>query len=76
VSATLVARGLAAAARPVHADQANDINHLDLPAIEQLEAALASYPGTLLLVTHDRRMLEAVTVSRRLEVAGGSVTSR
>ena len=36
-------------------------NHLDLAAIEQLEAALASYPGTLLLVTHDRRMLEAVT---------------
>src|ERR1017187_6559440 len=35
-------------------------NHLHLPAIEQLESALASYPGTLLLVTHDRRMLEAV----------------
>ena len=50
-------------------------NHLDLPAIEQLETALASYPGTLLLVTHDRRMLEAVTVNRRLEVAGGTVTS-
>jgi ATPase subunit of ABC transporter with duplicated ATPase domains len=50
-------------------------NHLDLPAIEQLEAALASYPGTLLLVTHDRRMLEAVAVNRRLEVAGGTVTS-
>ena len=33
-------------------------NHLDLPAIEQLESALASYPGTLLLVTHDRRMLD------------------
>ena len=42
----------------------------------QLEAALASYPGTLLLVTHDRRMLEAVTVNRRLEVADGTVTSR
>ena len=51
-------------------------NHLDLPAIEQLEAALASYPGTLLLVTHDRRMLDAVTVTRRIEVAGGTVTSR
>ena len=51
-------------------------NHLDLPAIERLEAALASYPGTLLLVTHDRRMLEAVTVNRRLEVADGTVTSR
>ena len=51
-------------------------NHLDLPAIEQLESALASYPGTLLLVTHDRRMLDAVTVNRRLEVADGTVTSR
>jgi ATPase subunit of ABC transporter with duplicated ATPase domains len=51
-------------------------NHLDLPAIEQLEAALAAYPGTLLLVTHDGRMLEAVTVSRRIELAAGTVTSR
>lgn len=49
-------------------------NHLDLPAIEQLESALASYPGTLLLVTHDRRMLEAVSVGRRLVVDGGRVT--
>jgi len=48
-------------------------NHLDLPAIEQLEAALDEYPGTLLLVTHDRRMLDAVHVTRRLEVGGGKV---
>ncbi|MFI9495817.1 MULTISPECIES: ABC-F family ATP-binding cassette domain-containing protein [Streptomyces] len=48
-------------------------NHLDLPAIEQLESALDSYTGTLLLVTHDRRMLEAVRTTRRLEVAGGTV---
>ncbi|QNP66448.1 ABC-F family ATP-binding cassette domain-containing protein [Streptomyces genisteinicus] len=46
-------------------------NHLDLPAIEQLESALASYTGTLLLVTHDRRMLEAVHTTRRIEVSGG-----
>ncbi|MGW5125871.1 ABC-F family ATP-binding cassette domain-containing protein [Streptomyces sp. NPDC004069] len=51
-------------------------NHLDLPAIEQLESALDSYQGTLLLVTHDRRMLDAVRVTRRLEVAGGKVTER
>ncbi|AXB43097.1 ABC-F family ATP-binding cassette domain-containing protein [Amycolatopsis albispora] len=51
-------------------------NHLDLPAIEQLESALASYSGTLLLVTHDRRMLDAVEVTRRLEVAEGRVTER
>ncbi len=51
-------------------------NHLDLPAIEQLEAALASYPGTLLLVTHDRRMLDAVHTTRRLEVAAGRVDDR
>jgi len=49
-------------------------NHLDLPAIEQLESALDSYPGTLLLVTHDRRMLEAVRVTRRFEVVDGRVT--
>ncbi|MBQ0985827.1 ABC-F family ATP-binding cassette domain-containing protein [Streptomyces sp. F63] len=51
-------------------------NHLDLPAIEQLESALASYNGTLLLVTHDRRMLDAVHVTRRIEVAAGRVTER
>jgi ATPase subunit of ABC transporter with duplicated ATPase domains len=49
-------------------------NHLDLPAIEQLEQALATYPGTLLLVTHDRRMLEAVATTRRLHVEDGAVT--
>ncbi|MFK4264818.1 ABC-F family ATP-binding cassette domain-containing protein [Streptomyces milbemycinicus] len=49
-------------------------NHLDLPAIEQLESALASYTGTLLLVTHDRRMLDAVHTTRRLQVAAGRVT--
>jgi ATPase subunit of ABC transporter with duplicated ATPase domains len=49
-------------------------NHLDLAAIEQLESALTSYTGTLLLVTHDRRMLEAVTITRHLEVADGKVT--
>jgi ATPase subunit of ABC transporter with duplicated ATPase domains len=51
-------------------------NHLDLAAIEQLESALKSYPGTLLLVTHDRRMLDTVTTNRRLDVVGGRVTSR
>ncbi|MFJ3927120.1 ABC-F family ATP-binding cassette domain-containing protein [Streptomyces sp. NPDC090022] len=48
-------------------------NHLDLPAIEQLESALESYEGTLLLVTHDRRMLDAVRTTRRLVVTGGRV---
>jgi ATPase subunit of ABC transporter with duplicated ATPase domains len=46
-------------------------NHLDLPAIEQLESALDEYPGTFLLVTHDRRMLESVSVTRRFVVSDG-----
>lgn len=50
-------------------------NHLDLPAIEHLESALESYPGTLLLVTHDRRMLETVTTTRRIDVAHGRIIS-
>ena len=49
-------------------------NHLDLAAIEQLESALATYPGTLLLVTHDRRMLDAVATTRRFAVEDGRVT--
>ena len=51
-------------------------NHLDLPAIEQLEEALGAYEGTLLLVTHDRRMLDEVATTRRLEVVDGTVTER
>jgi ATPase subunit of ABC transporter with duplicated ATPase domains len=43
-------------------------NHLDLPAIEQLESALAAYDGTLLLVTHDRHLLEAVALDRTIEL--------
>jgi len=48
-------------------------NHLDLPAIEQLESALDSYPGTLLLVTHDRRMLDAVRLTRLITLHDGAV---
>jgi ATPase subunit of ABC transporter with duplicated ATPase domains len=43
-------------------------NHLDLEAIEQLESALADYPGTLIIVTHDRRLADAVRVDRVLDV--------
>ena len=43
-------------------------NHLDLPAIEQLETALEAYAGTLLLVTHDRRLLDAVRLDRVVDV--------
>ena len=48
-------------------------NHLDLPAIEQLEQALSQWQGTLVLVTHDRRLLEAVTVGRRVRLEQGRV---
>jgi ATPase subunit of ABC transporter with duplicated ATPase domains len=48
-------------------------NHLDLPAIEQLEEALARFEGTLLLVSHDRWLLESVAVNRTLTVDGGRV---
>jgi ATPase subunit of ABC transporter with duplicated ATPase domains len=43
-------------------------NHLDLPAIEQLEQALDSWTGTLLLVTHDRRFLDSVAVDRSIDL--------
>ena len=49
-------------------------NHLDLPAIEQLEQALESYDGALLLVTHDRRMLQNVRLDRSWAVDNGRVS--
>ena len=49
-------------------------NHLDLPALEQVEQALATSCGTVLLVSHDRRLLEAVTTNRTLQIDGGEVT--
>ncbi len=49
-------------------------NHLDLPAIEQLEQALDSFGGTVLLVTHDRRMLDTVRTTRRWSLSDGRLT--
>ncbi len=48
-------------------------NHLDLDAVEELEQALAGFDGTLVVVTHDRRMLSGLRVTRRLEVDAGTV---
>jgi macrolide transport system ATP-binding/permease protein len=39
-------------------------NHLDLPSREQLEATLSLYNGTLLVVSHDRYLLERTTNSK------------
>ncbi|WP_078353842.1 ABC-F family ATP-binding cassette domain-containing protein [Mycobacteroides chelonae] len=49
-------------------------NHLDLAAIEQLEQALEAYDGALLLVTHDRRMLQNIRLDRSWKVDSGRVT--
>ena len=43
-------------------------NHLDVPAIEQLEAALADFTGTLLVVSHDRAFLDRVGIDRVLDL--------
>ena len=48
-------------------------NHLDLEAIEQLEQALAGYDGTLLVVTHDRRLLEALDLTRAVSATGEEI---
>ena len=48
-------------------------NHLDLAAIEQLELALEHYDGTLLLVTHDRRLIERISVTRHITVVDGKL---
>jgi ATP-binding cassette, subfamily F, member 3 len=49
-------------------------NHLDLESREALEAALEAFPGTVLLVSHDRAMLDAVA-SRILAVEDAALRS-
>jgi ATP-binding cassette subfamily F protein 3 len=49
-------------------------NHLDLDAVLWLEQWLRSYPGTLLLVSHDREFLDGV-VTRILHIEGGRLYS-
>ncbi len=49
-------------------------NHLDLPALEQLESALETYDGTLILVSHDRYLLSKVATGRRIEVEAERAT--
>jgi ATPase subunit of ABC transporter with duplicated ATPase domains len=44
-------------------------NHLDVPAIEELETALDRYEGTLLIVTHDRELIDRLAVTRAVEVS-------
>jgi ATPase subunit of ABC transporter with duplicated ATPase domains len=51
-------------------------NHLDLPAIEQLEQAIDAFDATLVLVSHDRRLLEATSLTRTIHVEGGRVTEQ
>jgi ATPase subunit of ABC transporter with duplicated ATPase domains len=43
-------------------------NHLDVPAIEELERALDAFDGTVLLVTHDRRFLEAFRATQVVDL--------
>jgi ATPase subunit of ABC transporter with duplicated ATPase domains len=48
-------------------------NHLDLPAIEQLEQALDTFAGTVILVTHDRELLERVRLTRTVRLEAGAI---
>src|SRR6202011_884747 len=46
-------------------------NHLDLAAIEQLEEALDRFDGTLIVVTHDRWLLESLQLTRTITIDDG-----
>lgn len=43
-------------------------NHLDIEAQEALEKALTQYPGSIVLVSHDRAFIEAMAPDRAIEV--------
>jgi ATPase subunit of ABC transporter with duplicated ATPase domains len=44
-------------------------NHLDIDSIATVEAGLSAYDGALLVVSHDRAFLEAIGITREIELA-------
>ena len=48
-------------------------NHLDVDAIEQLEAAVAAFTGTVLVVSHDAGLLRGIRLTHRWAVRDGHV---
>lgn len=49
-------------------------NHLDLPSLQALESMLRQYSGTLLIVSHDAMLLQALELTHQLSFASGRWT--
>lgn len=47
-------------------------NHLDIDSIEWLEGFLSTYPGAIVMISHDRNFLDAIT-TRTVEIANGRI---
>lgn len=47
-------------------------NHLDLPSLQALESMLCQYAGTLLIVSHDAMLLQALELTHQLNFAAGT----
>jgi ATPase subunit of ABC transporter with duplicated ATPase domains len=69
----------AALAAPIGSSQPPELlildeptNHLDIQAIAAVEAGLRAYDGALLVVSHDRAFLEAIGVTREIELPSNS----
>ena len=50
-------------------------NHLDIQSREAIEEALANYPGTLLVISHDRYFLERIKITNIVELINRELTS-
>lgn len=51
-------------------------NHLDMDAIEQLESAIEVFPHTVLLVSHDRQLIDSVRTNRHWHLDAGQLTEQ
>lgn len=51
-------------------------NHLDIDSIETVEAGLRAFDGALIVVSHDEAFLEAIGITRRIDLTTPSAGRR
>lgn len=51
-------------------------NHLDIEGIEALEEGIKKFDGTILLVSHDRKLIDNINIEKELDINSGKIIDK